>query len=275
MFCKSINGKCQVILVLVIILYAQAPVLGYELRVVRSISAPSVKTAGLAWDNGALWVYGYDVRGSETYNRLYKVDPSNGGILEDFPLYWPDDIGDLAFDGTYIWACRLYDNKISKINPDDGTVIESYEAFGRPAGMAFDGEYLWNVSDVGDHRGTLYKINPASFEVVAHYDLNVSNAWGLAYDGSHFWALDYSGPSGSMHLIDSMDGSVIQSYSWMGERIGLAWDGEYLWESHFGGYFSGGGVYRWGTIEQVEVPEPTIMLLFSVGSLALLSKRRP
>jgi len=54
----------------------------------------SIAPMGLAWDDGVLWI--------ASGSTLYKVNPSNGSILESIPSPGPTPYG-LAHDGRYLW----------------------------------------------------------------------------------------------------------------------------------------------------------------------------
>jgi hypothetical protein len=79
-------------------------------QVIRSIPAPTVRTHGLAWDNGALWCVGSSER------EIYKMDPNNGKLLTKIKLAKedPEPHGLDLYKGVMLycdagsaWVCRL------------------------------------------------------------------------------------------------------------------------------------------------------------------------
>ena len=76
----------------------------------RSIPAPTVRTHGLAWDNGILWCVGSSER------EIYKMDPKDGKLLAKIKLTMddPEPHGLDLFNGAMWycdaasgWICRL------------------------------------------------------------------------------------------------------------------------------------------------------------------------
>jgi subtilisin family serine protease len=105
-------------------------------------------------------------------------------------------------------------------------VITSFLAPGiGPLGLAWDGEYLWNVDWETD---MIYKLNPSTGSVVQSFSSPGTRPYGLTYDGTYLWVADRD-----TDMIDQLDpatGSVVSSISTPeGEPMGLTWDGEYLW----------------------------------------------
>ncbi|HEX7395828.1 MAG TPA: hypothetical protein VF313_12950 [Anaerolineaceae bacterium] len=50
----------------------------------------------------------------------------------------------LVFDGVNIWASNfITEGTITKIRPSDGAILGSYAVGASPAGMAFDGAFIW------------------------------------------------------------------------------------------------------------------------------------
>jgi len=116
----------------------------YKLWVVKSFDTPGPNQGDLAWDGTYLW------HADSWYDKIYKIDPSNGNVIYSFDSPDSEPTG-LAWDGTYLWhADATFNNwlpgKIYKIDPSNGNVIYSFDSPGpHPEGLAWDGTYLWNV----------------------------------------------------------------------------------------------------------------------------------
>jgi hypothetical protein len=92
-------------------------------------------------------------------------------------------------------------------------------------GVAFDGQSLW-ASIIVDGQGSLARIDRETGAVVSR--VATDRIAGLAWDGSHLWAIT---PSGIVR-IDPKTLAVVKTLprpAIDGAMSGLAWDGEALW----------------------------------------------
>ena len=62
----------------------------------------------------------------------------------------------VAFDGTSIWITNRGSDKVSKMNPVDGTRVD-YDTLHYPWGLAFDGTSIW-ITNSGSEK--VSKMNP-------------------------------------------------------------------------------------------------------------------
>ncbi len=96
-----------------------------------------------------------------------------------------------------------------------------------PEGLAWDGEYLWNASEVYDD---IYKLDPSTGLVVDWFPSPDRGSIGLAWDGEYLWNADCYSPT--IYKLDPETGAVVDSFPSPGTGpMGLAWDGEYLWNA--------------------------------------------
>ncbi len=134
----------------------------------------------------------------------------------------------LASDGTSLWNV---DRDVGKIfNLDFYGVVQGFiSAPGDSSeGLTFDGEYLW-VSDWVDQM--IYKIDPASGEVLDSFTSPGPFPKGLAYDGTYLWNADAASNTELIYQLDA-SGNVIHSCPTPGHcATGLAFDGTYLWNA--------------------------------------------
>ena len=96
--------------------------------------------------------------------------------------------------------------------------------------MAWDGVYLWVVDAWGsDNKGSLlYKVDPATGNVIDSHQLPSDYSTGLTWDGKNLWVAD--GTNGRIAKVDPDTGQILQTISSPGPNpFGLAWDGQYLW----------------------------------------------
>jgi hypothetical protein len=131
----------------------------------------------------------------------------------------------LAWDGQYLWNIDLLDNEINKLTTS-GDIVDSVEGPGvNIIGLTWDGSYFWTGDD-----GVLkiYKLT-TSGEIVDSFDSPGTVPWGFAWDGEYLWNSDWD--ADKIYKL-STSGEIIDSFDSPGVApTGLAWDGKYLWNS--------------------------------------------
>ena len=135
------------------------PAVAYKLdmsgNIVSQMNLPDHYMSGIAYDNGNFWVATY----YDPNGHIYKVN-SLGYILQDFPA--PDNQPwDLSMEYENLWMADYWGDALYYINTDDGSLIDSYASEGvDPAGIVFDGTYLWYCDNGQDYQQDfLYKVD--------------------------------------------------------------------------------------------------------------------
>jgi PKD repeat protein len=115
---------------------------------------PDHYMSGIAYDNGDFWVATYYPDPS----IIYKVD-STGMILTQFTA--PDNQPwDLCLENNYLWMADYWGDTLYKIDPTTGTMIESHASESSdPAGIVYDGQYLWYCDNGQGGSDYLYKVD--------------------------------------------------------------------------------------------------------------------
>jgi hypothetical protein len=89
-----------------------------------------------------------------------------------------------------------------------GKVVDSFTGpHKKPAGLTFDGQYLW-VSDLSSDR--IYKLNPQNGEILSSIAAPGSDPTGLAWDGSYLWCIDRY--VDKVFQLSSTNGSVMKEF---------------------------------------------------------------
>ena len=134
------------------------PAIAYQLdlsgNIITQFDLPDHYMSGIAYENGNFWVAAY----YDPDGHIYKLD-AQGNILQDFPA--PDNQPwDLCLENDNLWMADYWGDAIYKINPEDGSLIESNASEGvDPAGIVFDGTYLWYCDNGSGGFDYLYKVN--------------------------------------------------------------------------------------------------------------------
>lgn len=131
-----------------------------------------------------------------------------GDIIRSFPSPGPNPRG-LAFTGSCLWnADATSSYKIYCLNPANGSIIKQCPSPDYPAGITWDGQYLWIVG-YNNHR--IYKVDPDSCQVIHWILTPASSPQGLAWDGSYLWHVDTG--TDTLYRLDPQTGNVIYSRS--------------------------------------------------------------
>lgn len=143
----------------------------------QTISAPSSKIHGIAYDGSAFWVV------SEVDKIIYKIDKSNGNILERYGYPAPG-INGLTWDGNYLWTCS-----------DSTFMIYQLDLNGPPACainvIQPNGGEPWEASKQYE---ITWSSNNTSGTVQIEYTVDGGATWqDVIYrtedDGQHFWTI--------------------------------------------------------------------------------------
>ncbi len=115
---------------------------------------PATYMGGIAWDNGLFWTAAY----YDPDGRIYKVD-NQGNVLKEFPTPGAQP-WDICLQNEFLWIADFNDNMLYKVDTLTGALIESHPAENmKPAGVVFDGQYLWYVDGQLSSPSTLYKVD--------------------------------------------------------------------------------------------------------------------
>ncbi len=216
----------------IVLLFFPAIIFAYTGQVTGSVNAPGDYPSGLTWDGKHLWVTDFKT------DKIYQID-KDGKVIRyiESPAYWP--VG-LAFDGKYLWNSdakgqipqgdEYHNGKIYKIDPEDGTVLKTVPApTPSPAGLTWDGEYLWCVDDI--HR-KLIRFDPNDGTTIDEYPSPAGSPQGITFDGEYLWVSDRS--KDEIYMVNPQNGNVIIIADAPGKYSrDLCYDGKNLWNVDF------------------------------------------
>ncbi len=129
------------------------------------------------WDGTSLWT------SSDGSASIYKVNPTLG-VTAFTSTQMGAWIYGIAWDGTVFWCTSNNEQTIYKYNPGTDAVVSTYPLGSgvSPEGVAYANGYLYVCTN-----GVINKCTPSPFNTVAAYRIAGIDAFGLAYDGAHFW----------------------------------------------------------------------------------------
>jgi len=119
-----------------------------------SFNLPDRYMSGIAYDGGDFWVATYYPDPS----TIYKVN-SSGGTITSFTA--PDNQPwDLCMENGYLWMADYWGDTLYRIDPSDGSVDDSHASeYVDPAGIVYDGTYLWYCDEGTGGFDNLYKVD--------------------------------------------------------------------------------------------------------------------
>jgi hypothetical protein len=134
------------------------PAIAYQYDMNGAITSqfnlPDHYMSGIAYDNGDFWVSTY----YPNPGTIYKVD-ATGAILQQFAPP-AEQAWDLCVEGDNLWVTDYDANTIYQMDKATGSILNSYPSDNiKPAGVVFDGTYLWYVDGGLSTNSTLYKVN--------------------------------------------------------------------------------------------------------------------
>jgi len=147
-------------------------------NLVSQFDLPAHYMSGIAYDNGDFWVAAY-------YNpdgQIYKVD-NLGNVITEFPA--PNtQPWDLCLENEYLWVADYYGNTLYKIDSSNGDVLESHASeYANPAGIVWDGSYLWYCDEGEGGDDYLYKVDLGGAGTPEIYVPNTSHDYGVVTIG--------------------------------------------------------------------------------------------
>jgi hypothetical protein len=178
---------------------AVAMQLDWDGTLLDQFELPDHYASGIAYDDGAFWASRYYPDPGHVY-RLDEV----GTILDEFGA--PDDQPwDLCIENGNLWIADYWGDTLYKLDASTGALLESHPSEGTdPAGIVWDGAYLWYCDNGEGGNDFLYKVDLAGggtpqIEISASsHDFGVVPigtvaAWDLMVTNAGDGALEISG----------------------------------------------------------------------------------
>ncbi|MBC8415668.1 MAG: choice-of-anchor D domain-containing protein [Candidatus Cloacimonetes bacterium] len=139
------------------------PSSAYELDInsgviLSQFDLPDQYMSGIAYDTGNFWVATYY---PDDPSVIYQVD-NTGTVLQQFNFDIPgttEQPWDLCMHGSDLWIADYYDDALYKVDTS-GTILETHPSeSSNPAGIVWDGQYLWYCDNGSGGFDYLYKVD--------------------------------------------------------------------------------------------------------------------
>lgn len=154
--------------------------------VVSQFECPATYMGGIEYDAGYFWLAAY----YDPDGQIYKTD-DQGNVMKEFatPGQQPWDI---CLQDEFLWIADYNDDMIYKVDTLDGALIESHPCENiKPAGITYDGQYLWYVDGPLGSESTIYKVDlGGSGTPEINIPVTSYNYGNVAIGDSAVWAMD-------------------------------------------------------------------------------------
>jgi len=161
----------------------------------------------------------------------------------------------MLFDGNYIWVSNNSSNSVTKLHPDDGTVLGTFATGSYPVGLAFDGANIW-VANFGFNGAgnTATVLSARSGRPAAFSPVPIGQGpRGLTFDGANIWAADSAG--GTVTKVRASDGMLLGTYKVGPGPECVAFDGDNIWVTNRDD----------GSVSKIRASDGKLMGSFTVG----------
>lgn len=122
--------------------------------ILETFALPDHYMSGIAYDDGDFWACTY----YPNPGKVYKVS-NTGTVLNQFipPNEQP---WDACLQDEYLWIVDYNAYNLCKVDTATGAIVECHDSeIQRPAGVVYDGQYLWYVAGALSAPSTLYKVD--------------------------------------------------------------------------------------------------------------------
>lgn len=166
-------------------------------------------SGGLTFDGMNLWY------ADEQSAQLFKINPSNGIILQQFnlPSFGQSDPNGwgLAWDGTNIWHSQYNPPRLYKLNSTNGNIIDSMITQKGILGLQWINGNLFGIHHFNNTIREIYKINPLTGAFLDSASWCISLPLGFTWDGSNLWNVSGTNQYGGTEKIYKINSDIIFS----------------------------------------------------------------
>jgi hypothetical protein len=179
---------------------------------------------------GATYIDGVLVYSDTDAQAVVPVSPSTRqfNVIDSFPAAATDYSAGIACDGQYLWNNETFYHWFARMDTATGAVVNTFNTSIGNRDMAFDGQYLW-ASDW--QTSSISKFDTSNCSVINTYypPFSAGKPNGMAWDGAYLWVGEESGRIYKMTTTGDTVRSIPPPVVYPYDPRGLAFDGMHLW----------------------------------------------
>ncbi len=160
---------------------------------------------------------------------IFKIDPSNGNVLEKWPAPTLKPHG-LAYGDGRLFVSDDHTGDVHALNLKNGVVESTFKAPGaRASGLAWSDEGLYILER---RSSRVYRVLPEDGTILSYFDVPDRACECMTHDGRYLWITNRI--NDELYMVDPETGMVIGILDAPGPYAkGLAWMDGYLWNVDF------------------------------------------
>ena len=148
--------------------------------IINVIPAPTSTTLDIT--NDGTFIY------TISNNQIYKIDPTNGDIVDDFPISNLSGSNGISYGNGHLWI-GSNQGIFRKIDPLTGDIVESvnHDIVNNTHGMQFLNQYIFaNLPSSGGELDSIYLFD-LDGNIQEKYPTGLSHTHGFTFDGVDYW----------------------------------------------------------------------------------------
>jgi len=159
-------------------------------------------------------------------NTMNSTEESRDDVLHLVREQLVEEVDDVihgaAFDGRRVVLGA--GNRLVRLAPDSGRVVDQFETFPQRGGLAYDGRHLWQHSG-----GRLQELDPRTGFVLRSLSPKLGEVAGLECTESDLLVLHSDGHA--IARVETLDATTVVRAEFVPSLRGLAWVARELWSS--------------------------------------------
>lgn len=130
----------------------------------------------------------------------------------------------IAYDGANIWVVNKLSSTITKLRAIDGTILDTIAVASQPGAIAFDGVNIWITHEL---QTFVTKIRASDGASQGVFSVGETGSFAIAFDGTYIWIAMYY--PGRVRKLRASDGQQVGNFPAGGQPTGIAFDGSHIW----------------------------------------------
>jgi DNA-binding beta-propeller fold protein YncE len=205
--------------------YLISPEIEGEISSIHFIAITGPNPTGITFDGQFLWTA--NNAGGLAGGSISRITLSAGETNFTAGFMAPADI---LFDGENLWVADFAADRVRRVDPQTGAVVQSIVVGDAPRELLFDGANLWVSNFFGDSVTVIRAVGGLRGTVLQTLTGNgLDGPAGLAFDGERVLVCNFSSASPSVSLFKAADLTPLGNLSTLSSPVAACSDGLNFW----------------------------------------------